>query len=41
MMRVEKGHIELLRQLAIHQLQALEAVSLNNLSKLEVDLHRR
>ena len=36
----QKERMELLRQLAIQQLQTLEAVSLNNLPKLGVDLHK-
>ena len=37
----QKERMELLRQLAVQQLQTLEAVSLNNLPKLGVDLHKR
>ncbi len=36
----QKERMELLRQLAVQQLQTLEAVSLNNLPKLGVDLHK-
>ena len=36
----QKERMELLRQLAVQQLQTLEAVSLNNLPKSGVDLHK-
>ena len=36
----QKERMELLRQLAVQQLQTLETVSLNNLPKLGVDLHK-
>ena len=36
----QKERMELLRQLAVQQLQTLEAVSLNNLPKLGEDLHK-
>lgn len=35
-----KKRMELLWQLAVQQLQTLETVSLNNLPKLGVDLHK-
>ncbi len=38
--RKQKERMELPRQLAVWQLQALETVSLNNLPKLGVDLHK-
>lgn len=37
----QKERMELLRQLAVQQLQTLETVSLNNLPKLGVDFHNR
>ncbi len=36
----QKERMELLRQLAVQQLQTLETVSLNNLPRLGVDLHK-
>lgn len=36
----QKERMELLRQLAVQQLQTLEAVSLNNLPKLEVEINK-
>ncbi len=36
----QKERMELLRQLAVQQLQTIETVSLNNLPKLGVDLHK-
>lgn len=36
----QKERMELLRQLAVQQLQTLEIVSLNNLPKLGADLHK-
>ena len=37
----QKERMELLRKLAVQQLQTLETVSLNNLPKLGVDFHNR
>ena len=36
----QKDRMELLRQLAVQQLQTLELVSLNNLPKVEVDIQK-
>ncbi len=37
----QKERMELLRKLAVQQLQTLETVNLNNLPKLGVDFHNR
>ena len=36
----QKERMELLRQLAVQQLQTLETISLNNLPRLEADLQK-
>ena len=39
--KMQKERMELLRQLAVQQLQTLEAVSLNDLPRIEMEMQRR